>query len=204
MSAASVWFTHGGQLVTERVTGVEIVWAHKVADPFRDLLRKPTPLVTDCVLLPEFDGHELAVIRDPDGRFMLRELDFSTAGESWRLSHERAMELRSACCILDPRGEESVTAALSAIAETWGPVNRRMQHIMARVDDARTAAVLYHDGGLDGPPPPPPSIHWKCDRCPDGRATYFGPDPVEFEQGDPGRVQLCEGCYDQRLALVPD
>lgn len=204
MSAAPVWFTHVGRLVTERITGVEIVWDFSVSEPFRALLRRPTPLVTTCELLPEGDGHELAVIRDPDGRFMLRELDLSITGESWLLSHERAMELRSMCCMLDPRGEESVTAALSAICETWGPVDRRMQHIMARVDDARTAAVLYHDGGLGGPESGPLSIHWKCDLCPDGAATYFGPDPVRFEQGDLSRVQLCAGCYDQRLELVPD
>jgi hypothetical protein len=51
-------------------------------------------------------------------------------------------------------------------------------------------------------------LHWPCEVCADAAATYFGPDPYEFEvatdKADVRRVKLCDACYADRLDLVPD
>jgi hypothetical protein len=51
-------------------------------------------------------------------------------------------------------------------------------------------------------------MYWPCDGGDGHAATYFGPDPYEFEmatdKADVRRVRLCEACYADRLDLVPE
>lgn len=141
--AYHVRLNYGGLLVTTLPTGKEHTWSEEVTAEFVRLLSRPTPASTRSFVLGSGKRDALAVTLAPSGAVNLRLMWGPLTREAWTVSHVRVMEMRLELGLLEPRGNEPLSAAMTAQLQTWGSVKTREQIIGADAWRAGALARLY-------------------------------------------------------------